>query len=45
MRNKKPLSEHQKHRLGIALEVLNSPIFSTFKKYLHLFVGAFFCLG
>jgi hypothetical protein len=29
MTNKKPLSEYQKQRLGVALEALQNPIFST----------------
>jgi hypothetical protein len=29
MRNKKPLSEYQKERLGAAIEALQNPIFST----------------
>lgn len=29
MSNKKPLSEPQKRRLGVVLEALNTPIFST----------------
>ncbi|MCQ6961074.1 hypothetical protein [Mucilaginibacter aquariorum] len=29
MKNKKPLSEHQKGRLVVAMEALQNPIFST----------------
>lgn len=29
MKNQKPLSEHQKWRLGVAIEALSNPIFST----------------
>jgi len=32
MRNKKPLSEYQKQRLGAAMEALQNPIFSTTSK-------------
>lgn len=42
MSNKKPLSEPQKRRLGVVLEALNTPIFST--KAFRNFLEAFFML-